>query len=133
MNCQMIRVISSPSSSTTVPSTLIFATCTSLSTGSEPNGSEVGYVGLLGPDGFRRLAQSGQFGLGQVALDNLLHALAGDLGLDAQVDAVDAVLAVEPATARHALTGPLHDGPRHPGLGCGRRVVRGAGLQQGHD
>jgi hypothetical protein len=27
MNCQMIRVISSPSSSTTVPSTLILLTC----------------------------------------------------------------------------------------------------------
>jgi hypothetical protein len=31
MNCQMIRVISSPSSSTTVPSTLIFAMSAGLS------------------------------------------------------------------------------------------------------
>src|SRR5215212_1897585 len=102
MNCQMIRVISSPSSSTTVPSTLIFATCTSLSTCSEPGtGSEVGYVGLLGADGLGGLAQPGQFGLGQVALDDLPHSLATDLGLDAQVDAVDAVLAVDPRADRH--------------------------------
>src|SRR3954467_3396409 len=109
MNCQMIRVISSPSSSTTVPSTLIFATCTSLSTGSEPNGSEVGYVGLLGPHGFRRLAQSGQFALGQIALDDPLDAVPADLGLDAQVHPVDAVLTVDPGAHRHHGAGVLHD------------------------
>src|SRR5690606_6225314 len=38
MNCQMIRVISSPSSSTTVPSTLIFSTTPGAS-------SHLGFVG----------------------------------------------------------------------------------------
>src|SRR5688572_5195166 len=130
MNCQMIRVISSPSSSTTVPSTLIFATCRSLfSTCSEPRGSEVGYVSLLGAHGLGRLAQPGQLALGQVALDDLPHALPTDLCLDAEVDAVDAVLAVDPGAHRHDGAGVLHDRAGHAGRGGGRRVVRRAGLE----
>src|SRR3712207_2145034 len=110
MNCQMIRVISSPSSSTTVPSTLIFATCRSLSTGSEPHGSEVGYVSLLGAHGLGRFTQPGKLALGEVALDDLPHTLPADLGLDAQVDAADPVLAVDPRAHRHDRAGVLHHG-----------------------
>src|SRR5215218_1369039 len=133
MNCQMIRVISSPSSSTTVPSTLIFATCTSLSTGSEPNGSEVGYVGLLGPHGLGGLTQPGLLALGQVSLDDPAHTLTTDLALDAQVDAVDAVLAVDPCAHGHDRAGVLHHGAGHAGRGRRRGVVRRAGLEQRHD
>src|SRR3954447_20695642 len=133
MNCQMIRVISSPSSSTTVPSTLIFATCRSLSTSSEPAaGSEVGYVGLLGAHGLGRLAKPVELGLGQVALDDPLDALAADLGLDAQVHPVDAVLAVHPRADRHDGAGVLHHGAGHAGGGRRRGVVGRSGLQQRH-
>src|SRR4051794_6115563 len=112
MNCQMIRVISSPSSSTIVPSTLILLTSDcSLSAVPEPGfGSEVGYVGLLGANRLGGLPQTRLLALGQVALDDLPDALAADLGLDAQVDPVDAVLAVDPGAHRHDRAGVLHDG-----------------------
>src|ERR1700712_3655407 len=123
MNCQMIRVISSPSSSTTVPSTLIlltdfFSLCScgsaagsrrELASGGGQWGpsSEVGHIGLLGTDGFCRGAQAGQLTVGQVALDDLPHTLTADLGLDAQVDAADPVLAVDPGAHRHHRAGVL--------------------------
>src|SRR4051795_5660595 len=107
MNCQMIRVISSPSSSTTVPSTLILVTSGG---SSQKFGSEVGDVGLLGAHGLGGLAQPGQLGVRPVALDDPADALAADLGLDAEVDAGDAVLAVDPGADRHDRAGVLHDG-----------------------
>src|SRR3954471_14664780 len=97
MNCQMIRVISSPSSSTTVPSTLILST----SSGPLLGKSQIGDVGLLGSHGLGGLAQPGELALGQVALDDAPHAVAADLGLHTQVDAGDAVLAVDPRADRH--------------------------------
>src|SRR3954452_16084572 len=116
MNCQMIRVISSPSSSTTVPSTLIlltdfFSLCSCGSAagsrrerasggGQWGPSSEVGYVGLLGPHGLGRLAQSGQLALGEVTLDDPADARPPDLGLDPEVDPGDAVLAVHPRADR---------------------------------
>jgi hypothetical protein len=57
--------------------------------------SEAGDVGLLGADGFGGGAQGGEFGLGEIALDYAADAYGADLGLDAQVDAGDAVLAVQ--------------------------------------
>src|SRR5215217_3668767 len=105
MNCQMIRVISSPSSSTTVPSTLILVTSGG---SSQKFGSEVGDVGLLGAHGLGRLAQTRQLALGQVALDDPLDAVPADLGLDAEVDTGDAVLAVHPRADRHDGAGVLH-------------------------
>src|SRR4051795_2552549 len=141
MNCQMIRVISSPSSSTTVPSTLIllmiplssYGFCAAersthgippvlrlFPPGPDPAGglrSEVGDVGLLGAHGLGRLAEAGPLALGQVALDDATDTLAADLGLDAEVDAVDAVLAVDPRAHRHDLTGVLHHGLGHAGGG----------------
>src|SRR3954469_3999373 len=109
MNCQMIRVISSPSSSTIVPSTLILLTCLGPSLLVRPVRSEVGYVGLLGPHGLWRLAQPGQLAVGQVALDDPAHARTADLGLDAQVRPGDAVLAVHPGADRHDRAGVVHD------------------------
>src|SRR3569833_2172704 len=101
MNCQMIRVISSPSSSTTVPSTLIlltdfFSLCSCGSAagsrrkrasggGQWGPSSEVGHIGLLGAYGFRRLAQACQLTVGQIALDDLPHTFTADLGLAPQV------------------------------------------------
>src|SRR5262249_29614626 len=55
-----------------------------------------GDVVLLGTDGLGRGAQGGQLVSGQVALDHPADAGGADLGLDAEVDAVDAVLAVDP-------------------------------------
>src|SRR3954469_7155220 len=140
MNCQMIRVISSPSSSTTLPSTLIlltdfFSLCScgpaagsrrerASGGGQWGPSSEVGYVGLLGADGLGGLAQPGLFGLGQIALDDATHALAPDLGLHAEVDTGDAVLAVHPRAHRQNRAGVLHDGLRHAGRGGRGRVVR---------
>src|SRR5438309_11755209 len=115
MNCQMIRVISSPSSSTTVPSTLILLTCSVPSLEPPTGRSEVGYIGLLGAHGLRRLAQPGLLAVGQVALDHPAHALAPDLGLDAQVDPRDAVLAVDPCADRHDRAGVLDHGLGHAG------------------
>src|SRR5690242_17762405 len=64
-----------------------------------PGGAELeaGHVGLLGADGLGGGAQGGQLGFGQVTLDDAAHAFGADLGLDAQVDARDAVLAVHQA------------------------------------
>src|SRR3954468_19598689 len=142
MNCQMMRVISSPSSSTTVPSTLIllmfplssYGFCAAEHLTSRypaapglpapgPHPSEVGDVGLLGAHGLGGLAQPGQLAVGEVALDHATYALAGDLGLHAQVHPVDAVLAVHPRAHRHDLTGVLHHGLGHAGGGGRRRVV----------
>src|SRR4051812_20596131 len=95
--------------------------------------SEVGDVRLLGPDRLRGLLQTGQLRLGEVALDDLLDAFAADLGLDAEVHTVDAVLAVDPGTHRDDRTRVLDDGLGHAGGGGRRRVVRGAGLQQRDD
>src|SRR6476469_1300377 len=132
MNCQMIRVISSPSSSTTVPSTLIllmiplssYGFCAAerltsrypdaqgpLPTGPGGRGhdeSEVGDVRLLRPHGLGSLAEPVALALGQVALDDPAHALAPDLGLDAEVHTVDAVLAIHPGAHRHDGAGVLH-------------------------
>src|SRR6476661_6733731 len=155
MNCQMIRVISSPSSSTTVPSTLIllmiplssYGSCAAERSthgiptlgrpcppvrGRERRRSEVGDVGLLGADGLRGLLQPRQLALGQVALDDTPHALPADLGLDAEVHALDAVLPVDPRADGHDGAGVLHHGLRHAGRGGRRRVVRRPGLQQSH-
>src|ERR1700712_2947715 len=138
MNCQMIRVISSPSSSTTVPSTLIllteFSSCScgpaagsrrgrASGGGQRGPSSEVGYVGLLRAHGLGRLAQTRLLALGQVALDDLPDAFAADLGLHTEVDALDAVLAVDPGTHRHHRAGVLHDGLGHAGGWRRRRVV----------
>src|SRR5215469_4347141 len=57
---------------------------------------EAGHVGLLGADGLGGGAQVGQLRVGQVALDDAADAGRADLGLDAQVDAGDAVLTVHP-------------------------------------
>src|SRR3978361_2084290 len=98
MNCQMIRVISSPSSSTTVPSTLILLTfriplCSSDRVRPEVRfGSQLGDVRLLGAHSLGRLAEPGDLAVGQVALHHPADALAADLGLHAQVHAGDAVL-----------------------------------------
>jgi amidohydrolase len=91
------------------------------------------YVRLLGADGFGRGAQIGYLGLGEVALDDPAGAARTDLGLDAQVDAGDAVLAVHPCAHRHDRAGVLGDRAGHPGRGGGRGVVGRAGLQQGDD
>src|SRR4051812_5510249 len=131
MNCQMIRVISSPSSSTTVPSTLILLTSDFPSLQLRARvGSEVGYVSLLGAYGLGRLTQPGQLTLGQVALDDPPHTFSADLGLDAQVDAIDPVLAVDPRAHGHPLAGVLDHGPGHAGRGGRRGVVGGPGLEQ---
>src|SRR3712207_4991314 len=125
MNCQMIRVISSPSSSTTVPSTLILLTSAFPSLrvlrGAVGDGrrSELGDVGLLGADGLGRLAEPGQLTVGEVGLDDLAHALAADLRLDAEVDPGDAVLPVDPGAHRHAGAGVLDHRAGHPGRGGG--------------
>src|SRR5664279_5058205 len=119
MNCQMIRVISSPSSSTTVPSTLILLTrrrslgCGlqgSGCRGSGCRGSEGLDVGLLGADGLGGLAQPGHLGVGERGLDDLADTGRTDLRLDAEVDTRDAVLAVDPGAHRHHGTGVGDDG-----------------------
>src|SRR3954466_5589535 len=123
MNCQMIRVISSPSSSTTLPSTLIlltdfFSLCSCGSAagsrrerasggGQWGPSSEVGHIGLLGAHGLGGLAQARQLTVGQVALDDPPHALPTDLGLHPQVHPGDAVLTVHPGTHRHDRAGVL--------------------------
>src|SRR3954447_6237543 len=105
MNCQMIRVISSPSSSTTFPSTLIFDMAPLSSCGplagealvrqgirsafggftrrDRTCDSEVRDVALLRAHGLGGLPEPGQLALGQVALDDLADAGPADLGLDA--------------------------------------------------
>jgi hypothetical protein len=45
-----------------------------------------GYVGLLGADGLCGLAEGGQLGSGEVALNDALDAAIPDLSLDAQID-----------------------------------------------
>src|SRR4051812_30718613 len=92
--------------------------------------SEVGDVRLLGPDGLGGLLEPGDLGVGELVLDDLLDALRADLGLDAQVDAGDAVLAVDPRAHRQDLAGVLDDGLGHAGRGGRRGVVGRAGLQQ---
>src|SRR5690349_13336119 len=67
----------------------------------ERAGSEVCDVRLLGADGLGGLLEAGQLGVGERGLDDLLHALRADLGLDAQVDAGDAVFAIHPRADRH--------------------------------
>src|SRR4051812_34144472 len=63
-------------------------------------GSERGDVLGLRLDGVRGLAQSGQLALGEVALDDPADAGLAQLRLDAEVDTVDAVLAVDPGADR---------------------------------
>ncbi len=55
--------------------------------------------------------------VGEVQLDDLLHASGPDPGGDAEVHALDAVLALGPGADRHLLTRVLEDGPDHL---CGR-------------
>ena len=101
----------------------------------EPGRSELeaGDVGLLGADGFGGGAQAGEFGLGEVALDHTADAGRADLGLHAQVDAGDPVLAVHPGAHRQDRARVLGHGAGHPGRGGGRGVVGRAGLQQRDD
>ena len=79
------------------------------------------------------VAQRGQLGLGQVPLDHPADAGPADLGLHAQVDARDPVLAVHPGAHRHDRAGVLGHGAGHPGRGRGRGVVRRTGLEQADD
>jgi hippurate hydrolase len=92
-----------------------------------------GDVRLLGANGLGSRAKPGELGLGEVPLDDLLHASGADLSLDAQVDAADAELAIDPGADRHGRAGVLGDRLRHARGGGGRGVVRGAGLQQRDD
>src|SRR6185437_4387580 len=71
---------------------------------------EAGPVGLLRAAGLGGGAQGAQLGFGQVTLDDAAHSLPADLGLDAQVDAGDAVLAVHPGADRQDRAGVLRDG-----------------------
>src|SRR2546428_3687444 len=154
---QMIRVISSPSSSTTGLVTLIFATRHSPSetgpqtvraygmpTGDNSEsptteavgpeaGSEVGDVGLLGPYRPGRLLECDQLAVGQRGLHDLAYAGRAQFGLDPQVHAGDAVLAVDPGAHRPDLAGVLRDRPGHPGRGRRRGEVRRPGLEQRDD
>src|SRR5690242_14487893 len=95
--------------------------------------SEVRDVRLLGADRLGGLLETGDLGVGQLLLDDPLDAVPADLRLDAEVHAGDAVLAVDPRADREGLAGVLDDRLGHPGRGGGRRVVRRAGLEQGHD
>src|SRR5665213_2267113 len=125
MKCQMMRVISSPSSSTTGFATLIFAMNSPVSCG----GLEIGDVGLFGPYRLCRLVQGRELALGQLCLHHLLHATRTDLRLDAEVDATDAVFAVDPGADRHDSASVFGDRLRHPGRRRRRRVVRRPGLK----
>ena len=62
-----------------------------------------------------------------------LHAARADLGLDAQVDAADAVLAVDPGAYRDRLARVLDDRAGHPRGGGRRREVGRPGLEQCDD
>src|SRR5918996_375173 len=133
MKAQMMRVISSPSSSTTGPATLIFAMGLRSPVGTGSAWLQVRDVGLLGPHGLGGFAEGSTLRLRQVRLDDPPDTLAPDLGLDTQVNAGDAVLAVDPGAHRQDGPGVLDHRAGHPS-GCGgRRVVRRAGLEQCHD
>src|SRR5919106_1607609 len=133
MNAQMMRVISSPSSSTTGRATLIFAMGLRSPVGTGSAWLQVRDVGLLGPHGLGGFAEGSKLRLRQLRLDDPPDALAPDLGLDTQVNAGDAVLAVDPGAHRQDGPGVLDHRASHPS-GCGgRRVVRRAGLEQCHD
>src|SRR5258708_1962382 len=67
--------------------------------------SEAGDVGLLGPHRLGRLAERGEFLLGQVPFHDGADPRGADLGFDAQVDAGNAVLAVYPRADRQHRTG----------------------------
>src|SRR6266511_3839444 len=58
--------------------------------------AQLGDVGLLGAHRLGRLAQVGQLGVGERELDDLAHAGAAEPGGHAEVDVVDAVLALHP-------------------------------------
>src|SRR5690606_19713307 len=66
-------------------------------------------------------------------LDDLLDALGADLGVDAEVDAADAVFALDPGAHGHDITGVGGDGLGHAGGGGGGGVVGRAGLEQRDD
>src|SRR5690348_12695525 len=100
MNCQMMRVISSPSSSTTGFATLIFAIAVSFSLCRKKN-LKIADVGLLCPDCFGCLVQRRQFVLAELRLDDSFYATCADFGLDAEINTADAVLAVDPRTHGH--------------------------------
>src|SRR5687768_17587640 len=93
MKVQMIRVISSPSSSTTGLATVIFAM-------GRLSGLEGLDVGLLRANCLGGLLERGQLGVGEIGLHDLLHALLADAGLDAEIDAGDAVFPVHPGAHR---------------------------------
>src|SRR6185312_5122576 len=95
--------------------------------------SERGDVLRLGLDGVRRLAQAGELALREVALDNTADAGRAELRLDAEVDAVDAVLAVDPRAPGHQGAGVLDHGARHPGRRGRGGVESRAALEQADD
>src|SRR6266704_4839412 len=68
-------------------------------------GLEGGHVGLLGADGLGRLAQAGQFRVGEFALHHPADSGGADLRLHAEVDAGYPVLAVDPRADRHDRAG----------------------------
>src|SRR4051794_31098895 len=136
----MMRVISSPSSSTTGLFTLIFAIAPGAPLGSANSTSvldartlHVRDVRLLGAYSLGGLPERRQLVAGQRRLDHPAHAAGAQLGLHTQVDAADAVLPVDPRAHRPDLAGVLRDRPRHARRGGRRGVVGGAGLQQRDD
>src|SRR5882757_8557264 len=91
---------------------------------------EVCDVCLLRANRLRSLLEASQFSVGQVALNDLLDALATDLGLDAKVDAVDAVLAVNPRADWNDVARVGDNGLRHPSRRSRRGVVSRPSLEQ---
>src|SRR6201999_3899180 len=88
---------------------------------------------LLGAHALGRGLQSLQLARGEIALDDLLDATGADRGLDPEVDAADAVLAIDPGAGRDRLARVGDHRAGHAGRRGRRRVVGRTGLEQRDD